>query len=210
MTWSLLTSTEITKILDVFWECKGAARCLRCGPVRSRALAEQLTHKHAPKVCVFVQLENPFSPWRRTYSSGDGPLKVQRSPRAESHLSLGKESIQVPQHAGPTPAGAELTFPYNLKQNAVAWASSSSPAAWWQSGVSSVPHRILQLWGSQLQRGLNRRMETCLSPRFTVRCSLKLREPSTGTIFHQGLPFPMETVFLSLCLSSAKWLLMGK
>lgn len=107
MTWSLLTSTEITKILDVFREYEGAARCLRCCPVRSRALAE-----HAFKVRVFVRLVNPFSPWRRTYSSGDGPLKVLGSPQAEGHLSLGKESIQVPQHAGPTPAGAELIFPY--------------------------------------------------------------------------------------------------
>lgn len=205
MTWSLLTNTEITKILDVFREHKGAVRCLRCGPIRSRALAEQLTHKHAPKVRVFVRFVNPFSPWRRTYSPGDDPLKVQGSPRAESHLSLGKESIQVPQHADPTPAGAELTFPY-----AAAWVSLSSPAAWWRSGVSSAPHRLLQLWESQLQQGFNRRMETCLLPGFTVRCFLKLREPSTGTVFHQGLPFPMESVFLSLCLSSAKRLLMGK
>lgn len=112
MTWSLLTSTEITKILDMFREYEGAARCLRCVLVRSRALAEQLTHKHAPNVRGFVRLVNPFSPWPRTYSSGDGPLKVQGSPRAESHLSLGKESTQVPQHADSTPAGAELTFPY--------------------------------------------------------------------------------------------------
>lgn len=190
---------------------------LRCGPVRSRA--EQLTHKHATEVRVSVQLVNPFSPWRRTYSSGDGPLKVQGSPWAESHLSLGEESIQVPQHAGLHLLEQSSRFLTSLKQKtAVAWVSSSSPAAWGQSGaevrtdplVSSVPHRKLQFWESQLQWGLNRRVETCLSPRFTVKCSLQLREPSTGTIFHQGFPFPMKSVFLSLCLSSAKRLLMGK
>ena len=40
----------------------GSSEMLRCGPVRSRALAEQLTHKHAPEVCVSVWLVNPFSP----------------------------------------------------------------------------------------------------------------------------------------------------